>query len=210
MAAAAEAGVERITYLSGCYVTPEHASSSEAAAAKLGAERAIEESGVPYTIFKPTYFMETLALHVQGPVGVVLGRQPHPLRMVAAEDYAAMVSKALATPEAARRRLYVFGPEPISMPEALRLYCRVVHGGKPVVTMPLAVMRVINRLVMREAMTRELALMRVMQRVGEPTGVPEAGDLLGPATTSLRAWCQRRANGAAASVEGPEPSRGGS
>lgn len=208
VAAAAEAGVERITYLSGCYVTPEHAAGSEAEAAKLGAERAIEENGVPYTIFKPTYFMETLALQVQGRLGVLLGRQPHPLRMVAAEDYAALVSKALATPEAAGRRLYVFGPEAITLREALHLYCRVVHGGKPVVTMPLAVMRRINRLVMRGALTRELALMGVMQRVGEPTGVPEAGPLLGPATTTLQAWCQQRAKGAAASVKSPDPSRG--
>ncbi len=210
VAAAAEAGVERITYLSGCYVTPEHAASSEAEAAKFEAERAIEERSVPYTIFKPTYFMETLALQLQGLVGVLLGRQPHPLRMVAAEDYAAMVSKALATPEAAGRRLYVFGPEAITLREALRLYCRVVHGGKPVVTMPLAVMRRINRLLMRGALTRELALMGVMQRVGEPTGVPEAGPLLGPATTTLEAWCQQRAKGAAASVKIADPLRGGS
>ncbi len=85
--AAARAGLERITYLSGCYVGPEQAAASEAEAAKLGAERAIEASGVPFTIFKPTYFMETLPLHVQGPFGVVLGRQPHPLHMVAGDDY---------------------------------------------------------------------------------------------------------------------------
>ncbi|HZC14522.1 MAG TPA: NAD(P)H-binding protein [Thermoleophilaceae bacterium] len=126
--AAARAGLERITYLSGCYVAPEQAAESEAEAAKLGAERAIEESGVPFTIFKPTYFMETLPLHVQGPFGVVLGRQPHPLHMVAAGDYAGMVSRALRTPESVGRRLYVFGPEPLTIAEALRLYCRVVEG----------------------------------------------------------------------------------
>ena len=93
--AAARAGVTRIPYLSGCYVSPEHAADSEAEAAKLGAERALEQSAVPYTIFKPTYFMETLALHIQGPVGVVIGRQPHALRVVTADDYAALVSRAL-------------------------------------------------------------------------------------------------------------------
>jgi uncharacterized protein YbjT (DUF2867 family) len=191
--AAARAGVARITYLSGCYVSPEHAAHSEAEAAKLGAERAIQQSGVPYTIFKPTYFMETLTLHVQGPVGVVIGRQPHALRMVAADDYATMVSRALRTPAAAGKHLFVFGPEAISIPDALRLYCRIVHGGKPVVTMPLPVMRAINRAFMRGGMSRELALMRLLQRVGEPTGVPEASELLGPATTTPRDWCERHA-----------------
>lgn len=198
-AAAAEVGVERITYLSGCYVSPTHAAHSEAEAAKLGAERAIERSGVPYTIFKPTYFMETLALQVQGPVGVLLGRQPHPLRIVAADDYAAMVCAAFATPEAAGKRLFVFGPEPIRLPDALRLYCRVVEGGKRVITMPLPVMAAINRAFMGGALTRELALMRLMQRVGEPAGAPEAADLLGPATTTLREWCVRQLEGDARS-----------
>jgi uncharacterized protein YbjT (DUF2867 family) len=191
--AATRAGVARITYLSGCYVSPEHAAHSEAEAAKLGAERAIEQSGVPYTIFKPTYFMETLALHVQGPVGVVIGRQPHALRIVAADDYAAMVSRALTTPAAAGKHLFVFGPEAISIPDALRLYCRLVHGGKRVITIPLPIMRAINRAFMRGGMSRDLALMRIMQRVGEPTGVPEASDLLGPAPTTLRQWCERHA-----------------
>ncbi len=195
--AGARAKLERITYLSGCYVAPEQAAESEAEAAKLGAERAIEASGVPFTIFKPTYFMETLPLHVQGPFGMVLGRQPHPLRMVAADDYAAMVSRALRTPESAGRRLYVFGPESLTISEALRLYCRVVEGGKRVVTVPLPVMKVVNRLFMGGAMSRELALMAVMQRLGEPSNVPDAAAVLGPATTTVGAWCERRAVGAA-------------
>jgi uncharacterized protein YbjT (DUF2867 family) len=119
----ARAGLERITYLSGCYVGSEHTRDSEGETAKLGAERAIEASGVPFTIFKPTYFMETLPLHVQGPFGMVLGRQPHPLRMVAADDYARMVSAALRTPESSGLHLYVFGPEPLTISEALRIYC---------------------------------------------------------------------------------------
>jgi uncharacterized protein YbjT (DUF2867 family) len=167
--AAARAGLERITYLSGCYVGSEHTRDSEAETAKLGAERAIEASGVPFTIFKPTYFMETLPLHVQGPFGMVLGRQPHPLRMVAADDYARMVSAALRTPESSGLHLYVFGPEPLTISEALRIY--LFMGG---------------------AMSRELGLMTVMQRLGEPTDVLDAGAVLGAATTTVRAWCERR------------------
>lgn len=190
---ATAAGLERITYLSGCYVSPEYAAHSEAEAAKLGAETAIKQSGAPYTLFKPTYFMETLAFHIQGAVGVVIGRQPRPLRMVAADDYAAMVSKALATPQAAGKELFVFGPEPITIPDALRIYCRLVSGGKRVVTVPLPLMSALNRVFMGGAMTRELGTMRLLQSVGEPTGVPEAATVLGAATTTLRDWCARQA-----------------
>lgn len=204
--AAARVGVERITYLSGCFVEPEHAAVSEAEAAKLAAERAIERSGVPHTIFKPTYFMETLRLHVQGPFGMVLGRQPHPLHMVAADDYGAMVSRSLSVPESASQRLYVFGPEALTIGDALRVYCRIVEEGKRVLTAPLPVMRALNRTFMRGAMTRELDLMRVMQQVGEPTDVPDAAELLGPATTTLVDWCSRRA-GPARSTRGAATSQ---
>ena len=116
--------------------------------------------------------------------------------MVAADDYAGMVSRALRTPESADRRLYVFGPEPLTIPDALRLYCRVVEGGKRIVTVPLPAMKAINRLFMGGAMSRELGLMVLMQRLGEPSDVPDAARVLGPATTRLRDWCERRAVGA--------------
>jgi NADH dehydrogenase len=204
-AAAAQAGVERVTYLSGCYVSPGLAGHSEAEKAKLAGEQAVRQSGVPYTIFKPTYFMESLALHVQGRVAVVLGHQPHQLRMVAAADYAAMVSRAFRVPGAAGTSLFVFGPEPVSIPDALRFYCRAVGGGQPVITVPLPVMDVVNRAFMRGALSREISLMRLMQRVGEPAGGADAGDVLGAATTTLAQWCAGQADAG----EGTSPSSGG-
>ena len=116
--------------------------------------------------------------------------------MVAAGDYAGMVSRALRTPESASRHLYVFGPKPLTIAEALRLYSAVVEGAKRVVTVPLPVMKGINRFFMGGAMRRELGLMDLMQRLGEPSDVPDAAQVLGPATTTLRQWGERRAAGA--------------
>ncbi len=118
---AARQGVSRLTYLSGMLVAEDAQISGDRA--KYRAEQAICRSGVPYTIFKPTYFMETLPRHIQGSLAVVLGRQPHPLHMVAASDFARMVSRAFRTPEAANRSFFVHGPEGITIPDALRLYC---------------------------------------------------------------------------------------
>ena len=72
------------------------------------------------------------------------------------------------------------------------MYCRLVERGKRVVTVPLPVMKAINRAFMGGGMSRELALMTVMQRLGEPSDVPDAAEVLGPATTTLREWCGRR------------------
>jgi uncharacterized protein YbjT (DUF2867 family) len=189
--AAAKAGLQRLTYLSGCFVDPAHAHASEAEGAKWRAEQAIEASGVPFTILKPTYFMETLAEHVQGKVAVVLGRQPHRWRMVAAEDFARMVSSAQGSDMAGSGRHPVFGPEPLTIPEALKRYCDAIEGGKRVVTAPLPVMKALNATVMRGELNRELALMAVMGREGEPELTPEGdGDLPQP-TTTLSQWLER-------------------
>lgn len=189
--AAAEAGVKRITYLSGCFVDEAHADLSEAEEAKWRAEQAIERSGVPYTILRPTYFMETLALHVQGKVAVVLGRQPHPWHMVAAGDFANIVSTAHRPGMAGSGRHPVFGPEALTIGEALKRYCDAVEGGKRVVTAPLPVMKALNATVMRGELNRELALMSVMQQEGEPAAPPDPLGQLPPATTTFSQWLER-------------------
>jgi len=160
--------------------------------AKYRAERAIQGSGVPYTIFKPTYFMETLPRHLQGSLAIVLGSQPHPLHMVAAGDFARMVSRAFRTPEAANRTLFVHGPEGITIPDALRLYCSLVQPGKRVVSMPLWFMSVVDALFMRGQLRSTLGLMRVMQRVGERGDPSEANEVLGAPATTLRQWCEQQ------------------
>ncbi len=186
---AARQGVSRLTYLSGMLVAEDAEIPGDRA--KFRAERAIHQSGVPYTIFKPTYFMETLPRHVQGRLAIVLGRQPHPLHMVAAADYAQMVSRSFRTPEAANRSFFVQGPEAITLPEALRLYCSLVETGKRVVSMPLWSMSIVDRLFMRGELRSTLQLMRVMQRVGERGDPSEANEVLGAPTTTLRQWSEK-------------------
>lgn len=187
---AARRGVSRLTYLSGMLVAEDAEIPGDRA--KYRAEQAIHQSGVPYTIFKPTYFMETLPRHVQGRLAIVLGRQPHPLHMVAATDFARMVSRSFRTPQAANRHFFVHGPEAITIPGALRMYCSLVEPGKRVVSMPLWFMSIVDRLFMRGELRSTLQLMRVMQRVGERGDSSETDRMLGAPTTTLRQWCDKR------------------
>ena len=103
-AAAAQHGLERISYLTGSLVRVEYGPKIAEHRAKLAAEQAIQDSGVPYTFFRPTYFTNTLPRHVQGRIIVMLGRQRQVLHPVCAEDFAAQVARAFATPAAARPR----------------------------------------------------------------------------------------------------------
>ena len=192
-------GVPRLTYLSQMLVAadseiPEHR-------ARFRAEEAVRHSGVPHTIFKPTYFMETLPRHVRGKVALVMGEQPHPFHMVAADDFARMVSEAFRTPEAANRSFFVHGPEAVTIPDALRLYCSLVEPGRRVVSVPLRFMAIVDKLFMRGRLRDTIELMGEMQRAGERGDPSEANRVLGAPTTTLRRWCeQRRARGRERSV----------
>jgi uncharacterized protein YbjT (DUF2867 family) len=160
--------------------------------AKRSVEQAIQQSGIPSTIFKPTYFMDTLPKQLQGKRAMVLGKQPHPLHLVAANDFGRMVSRAFQVPDAANKIFYIQGPEALTMIEALHLFCTILEPKTRVTTIPLWVMSVVDTLFLGRKMRRTLQIMQVLQRSGEFGDPSEANRLLGAPTTTLRAWCEQQ------------------
>jgi len=189
--AAARVGVKRITYLSGASVFEENC-WYPGTRAKFQAEAAIQESGVPYSIFKATWFMESLPKLVRGNRAFVFGRQPHPIHWVAADDYARMVSRAYAIPEAANKRFFVYGPEAYTMREALTRYCAIVHPHVTVTSMPFWLLWLIARLGRRAELKAALPFFRYYDQVREGGDPSEANALLGAPTTTLEAWSRQR------------------
>ena len=124
--AAKELGVGRVTILSAYAVSEEKADTPESRS-KVKGEAALKSSGVPYTIFRASWFMETLPLFIQGKSMSLIGNQIHPLHWVAAEDYARMVSKSYQTDETLNKELYIFGPEAYTIGEAMKIYAD--HAG---------------------------------------------------------------------------------
>ncbi len=87
---------------------------------KAESEQAIIDSGIDYTIFHPTWFMESLALFRMGP-GIVLPRVPStPIWWIAGDDFARQVAAALTTDKARNRCFVVQGSEPLSFQDASR------------------------------------------------------------------------------------------
>lgn len=112
--------------------------------------------------------------------------------MIAAADFARMVSRALAAPESAGTRLDIHGPEAVTIADALRIYCEQLAPGTRVVTRPLWFMTVLDRTVLRGQLRGTLDLMRALQHSGERGDPSQANQLLGPPTTTLLQWCQQR------------------
>jgi uncharacterized protein YbjT (DUF2867 family) len=189
-AAAARHGLGRFSYLTGSLVRVRYGPRIAEHRAKLGAEQAIQDSGVAYTCFRPTYFTNTLPRRVQGPVVVALGRQRRTLHPVCAEDFAAQVARAFATLAAANRDFYIHSPEPLTLRQALGIYRRTVVPDKRLVTIPLPVMSTIDRMFMGGKLAPNLQIMRLLARIGERGDPTAASELLGAPTTTVEAWCR--------------------
>lgn len=189
--AAAQAGIQRITYLSGASVAPENTWYA-GTKAKLEAEEALRASGVPHTIFRAAFFMETLPRFVRGERASFFGSQPHPWHWVAAADYARMVVQAWATPASANKTLYVHGPQPWTLRQALEIYCAIAHPGVKVGALPFWMASLLAGLSRDKAMQAALPFFRYSEKAAEAGDPAEANSLLGAPATTLEQWCQRQ------------------
>ena len=190
--AARAAGVRQLTYLSA-YSIAAHTATSPEARAKWQAEEAIRASGVPYTIFRATWFMETLPLFVRGRTAMVIGRQPHQLHWLATADYALMVARSFCTSEALGQELYLYGPEALTMREALRRYCAALAPHVTVLTLPVTLSAGLARITADAELRSLTTLMAYYNRYGERGESGPARALLGPPELTLNQWLRQRA-----------------
>jgi len=190
---AAQANLERLTYLSGAPVAGKHW-EDPATKAKSLAEQAIQQSGVPYTIFRVTWLMESLELFVRGKNAIIIGTQAHPVRWVAADDYAKLVASAYRLPEAANKTFFVVGPEGLSKADAMRAYIEVVRPELKLRFMPVWLMKAIAALSFNVQLQSDVSRMAFYDTIGDDFGDPtESNRILGQATTTLRQWCEQQA-----------------
>jgi len=190
---AARHGVERISYISGATVAEENR-WFPMINRKFQAEQAIRESGIPYTIFCPTWLMESLPMFVVKGRASVLGKQPYPYHWVAAEDFARMVTTAFGLAEASNQRFFVLGPEAIRMDEALRRYCAVFHPDiKKVASVPFWLVKLLATITDNHGLKGAGELMSYFEKVGERSSNPaKANGILDAPTMTLDVWLQKR------------------
>lgn len=190
-AAAPHAGVRRITYLSGSTVAQQHR-WFPMVAQKLAAEQALADCPVPATVLCPTWPMEQLPRFVRGGRATVIGDQATPLHWFAASDLGRMVSEAFRRDEAEGARLYVHGPEGLTIREALERYCQAEHPDVEVDTLPVEAARAAARTSGDAVLGFMAELMAYFDQAGELGDAKEADRILGPNTVTLDEWLARR------------------
>ena len=188
LAAARRHGFELVSYLSGAGRRDAALDRHFVVRVKKAVEEALQASGLPWIAWRATHFMESLPQFVRDGRATVLGRQPEPLHYVAAADYARMVATAFDEPRAWSRPLYVFGPQAMTMREALGLYVAARHPDMVVGTLPLPIARVLGRLTGNADLSFAAELFAAFRDIGEDGDPVEANRLLGRPATMLRDW----------------------
>jgi uncharacterized protein YbjT (DUF2867 family) len=141
IAAARDAGIQRIAYLSAM-VEEQDISRWWGIGVWRGAIARIKACGIAYTIFYATNFMETLPQkHVCGQVLSLFGTARHPSYWIAARDYACQVARSLQIAGTQPREYIIQGPEPLTYDEAASRFARSRETPLRVVRIPLSVLK---------------------------------------------------------------------
>ena len=160
--------VKLISYVSGATVAEENR-WFRFTDNKFRAEQLLMNSGIPYLIFRPTWFFESLQLMVRNGKAMIPGHLPHPYHFLSSDEFGSMVAKAFADPEKHNAVYYAFGPEEYLMKDLLERYCREYHPEiKKVSEMPLFMMRVIAFMTGKKQLKGVAALFSYFQKVKEP------------------------------------------
>jgi len=184
--------IDQITYVSGVTVH-EHNRWFPMIRDKLYAEEALRQSGIPYTIFRPTWFMEMLFNFIRDGRAFVIGKHTAPYHFLASADFARMVASAYQTEAAYNRHFYTFGPEAIPIQEALARTCAILYPQiESVAAMPTWLMQTIGVLTGNQRLKEASRLMAYFDRVGVETYADpsEANQVLGTASITLDQWLE--------------------
>ena len=105
----------------------------------------IIQSGIPYSFFHPSWFMESLELMFQKG-NKINGFKPikHPIHWIAGKDYAKMVVKAITTNTDINKDFIMQGPEAITMHDALLRYSKTFSPNLKISETPIGLIKFIG------------------------------------------------------------------
>jgi hypothetical protein len=94
---------------------------------------------------------------------------------------------------AANKTFFIVGPEGWSKADAMRVYIEIVRPELKLRFMPVWLMKVIAALSFNAQLQGDVSRMAFYDTIGDDFGDPnESNQILGPATTTLRQWCEQQ------------------
>ncbi len=185
-------GLGRISYVSGTSVRQENR-WFDVVDVKMRAEDLLGRSGVPHTVFCPTWVMEVLPNFVRPERAVVIeGKRPPGLHFFAAVDFGRMVAASYENDRSLGKRLFIHGPKRMTLPEAIGSFHQACFPEVKLRRLRPWQARFVARLTGNPSLAgvaRLIAYFDTTEQHGDPT---EANQLLGAPTTTLEEWIEVR------------------
>lgn len=149
VAAAREAGVGRLAYLSGAGAAPDAA--RHWFRAKWRAETAVQAGGIPATVIRPTWVYGPRDVSLNRFLGFARTLQAVPmtnfgrqlLAPVFIDDVARLVADCLVDPAAVGQTFELGGPETLPMREIIARALRAASIGRPIIPAPAPLLKLV-------------------------------------------------------------------
>ena len=155
---------------------------------KRASDDALIQSGHPYLVFRPTWFMESLPLFVRGNRLAIPGKPPHPLYWVAGDDLARWVVGALRSERWHNRTIIVQGPEPLTFRDAAERFVAAWQPGLRITHLPLWPLALIGRF--KPEIGNFVTLMRLTSAFEEAFQSRDVWDGLGPPQLTIEGYVE--------------------
>lgn len=182
---AKQEGIKHITYASGCTVKEENSWHPMIKGHFIG-EKILSECGIPYTIFALTMVMDMIPRYANNGKPFIMGTQPHGWSWIYSGDLARMVSKAYTIEEAKNKRFTVFGPEKLTIPEAVDRFNSIFFPeAKPARPTPYWVMNLLA-LFIGNKLRYPISIFKYFEDHPEEGNPEETNKLLGKPETGLK------------------------
>ena len=156
---------------------------------KMRTEELIRGSGLPYAIFCPTWVMETLQNFIRGKWALsVDGKSPPALHWFAAADFGRMVAASYEDDRALGKRLYIYGPEGVTIGEAMDRFAAACYPEARVIHMKVWQARLLAKLIRNAELAEVTELIDYLDTAGEHGEPALANELYGAPTITLDDW----------------------
>lgn len=191
-AAAKDAGIKKLVQISEARADEKHAFFI-VEKVKVEAEKALKSSGLNYVILKPTWFCESLPLALGNGKATLVGSGKSSFHFLSSADYAAIVSKCFETDKADGRSLVIFGPEPMTLNDALAKFLSIAYPDVKISRIPLFMARIAATFSFNKKLRSIVNLMAFFDKsddsgiLGNPV---EADEIFGRSPTTVEEYAR--------------------
>ncbi|MCH7895459.1 MAG: SDR family oxidoreductase [candidate division NC10 bacterium] len=167
---ARQAGVNQVIYLSAIGV--EHPQAPRQFRVKRLVEKVVKSSGLPYTILRPSGFMENLLPVLPAiqrfRVAPLPGTGTAPITYIAVEDIARVAVQAVGHPEAQGAMIEYGGPEDLSNRQCVQIAAKVLGTSAWIAPIPLTLFHLIGGIArpVSPGLREFFAILRFVDRYG--------------------------------------------